>query len=360
MLENTTKKGRSFLKKLTYSIITLSLSLFLFIGIGELFCRWILDVQPAKEITPHAPFNTAQKDALLGWKMTPNYSFSGQLRDQNQQKYKVDLQYDERGFKAFGDVNSTLPKVFFVGDSYTSSVEVSNENTFYNIVKDSLDIEVFAYGHSGYSTLQELMILEKYLPEIQPDLIIWQSCSNDFIDNLAELEMVSGYQVGERRPYLNDAQKIEYKRPITTFHWLAEYSSFFHFIEQRWKVIRYEYLEGNHKIAEHFILNQGRDYPLYASAINRTDKILKKAKSIIPKETKVIGFFASVFEPQSSDFKDLFEQNGWQFTMKPAILVNKRNYHKETVYASDGYHWNNRGQELIAAELVKVIKKVIE
>ena len=140
--------------------------------------------------------------------MTPDYSFSGNMTDQGGQRYSVDLHYNENGFKAFGDTASLLPQVFFIGDSYTACIEVSNEKSFFNMVGDSLGVAIFAYGHAGFGTLQEYMVFDKWVDIIKPDLVVWEVCSNDFIDNHAPLEMVCGYKVGERRPYLLYSHKI--------------------------------------------------------------------------------------------------------------------------------------------------------
>jgi alkylation response protein AidB-like acyl-CoA dehydrogenase len=46
----------------------------------------------------------------------------------------------------------------------------------------SLAVQV--YGGHGYGTLQEYLVIDKYIDEIKPDLILLQVCSNDFTNNL--------------------------------------------------------------------------------------------------------------------------------------------------------------------------------
>jgi hypothetical protein len=58
---------------------------------------------------------------------------------------------------------------------------VSDGDTYYAIIKRKLDAEVFAYGAGGFGTLQEYMILDRYVDMIHPSLILWQFCLNDFI-----------------------------------------------------------------------------------------------------------------------------------------------------------------------------------
>jgi hypothetical protein len=324
--------------------------------IGELATR-ALGIQPYNKQVPPPPYNTAQKDDILGWKMTPNYTFSGEVKDTKNNPYPVNITYDENGFKTFGNPKSEKKKVFFIGDSYTACIEVSNDKSFFNLIKDSLDVEVFAYGHAGYSTLQEFMILDKYLRIINPDLVIWQTCSNDWIDNYAPLEMESGYKVGERRPYLDEDGIIFYERPVTNFKKLAGYSSFLHFLYTKWQNISYNYLEKDKKVAEYWIANEQQNYEPYAQSIKLANLVFEKVKKILPKETKLVGFSADTFEPQAKDFKILFNNHGFDYTMLPAQLIDKAKYQKEVVHSSDKYHWNERGHELIANGLIEFIQE---
>lgn len=336
--------------------IFLMLNLLIMLVIGEITCRVFLGIEPFEKQVPHAPYDTAQKDEILGWKMTPNYTFSGIVKNSENEPYPVELKYDENGFKEYGNPNSNKKKVFFIGDSYTACIEVSNEKSFYNLIKDSLDIEVFAYGHAGFSTLQQFMVFEKYLPIIQPDLVVWQTCSNDFIDNYAPLEFESAYKVGERRPYIMANGNIEYYRPVTMMKTLAEYSSFMRFLDEKWQNVSYEYLEKDKKVAEHWIINKNRDYEPYAQSIKLTNIIFDKIKATLPEKTKLVGFSADIFEPQAGEFKNIFNKHGFEYSMKPAALVNEAKYFGKIVHSIDLYHWNERGHELIANGLIELIE----
>ena len=66
-----------------------------------------------------------------------------------------------------------------------------------------LNVEVFAYGGSGYGTLQESLVVDHYLPIVRPDLVLLQVSYNDFINNSFELERASYYNNNFLlRPYL--------------------------------------------------------------------------------------------------------------------------------------------------------------
>ena len=198
------------------TIKTFLVQLVIFLVVGEILSRLLI---PSIHTAEHLHFNTTEKDAELGWKTIANHQFKDTINDAAEVEYTIDYQTYKNGFRSklplegltsSQAVNSkenqiesmtesqTLKysKVLFIGDSYTQAVEVGNEKTFYHLLGKKLPIRVYAYGASGFSTLQQLMILEKYIDVIKPDLVVWQFCSNDFIDNYHELEMEANYKIG--------------------------------------------------------------------------------------------------------------------------------------------------------------------
>lgn len=105
-------------------------------------------------------------DEKLGWKSTENYFFEGSKIDAGGFAYKVTQWTNSRGFKQFGDTQS-LNKIFFVGDSFTQAVEVSNGKTYYGLLAEKMpDYAFFTYGVGGCGILQEYMVIDKYIDEI--------------------------------------------------------------------------------------------------------------------------------------------------------------------------------------------------
>jgi len=140
--------------------------------VGEIATR--IYYASEKEVVPAPPYDYRQLDDKYGWFTKSNYYHKGSMKDKAGVEYDIEIKTNEHGFKTFDDVNSNKPKVFFIGDSYTHAVEVSNDKSFYNILKDSLDFSCFAYGSAGYGTLQEYMITSEYIDEINPDVLILQ------------------------------------------------------------------------------------------------------------------------------------------------------------------------------------------
>ena len=346
------------LKNITYTVFTVFIFIFVIVFIGETILRISSKEEFAKPI-PHPPYDTAQKDDLLGWKMTPNYSFSGTLKDLGGVAYNVKIRYDSNGFKAYGNPQSDRPGILFIGDSYTASVEVSNEKSFFNIIRDSLNIEAFAYGHAGYGTLQEYMIFDKWLDVINPDIVVWNVCSNDFIDNFYELEMVCGYKVGERRPYLEQNGNITYQIPVNWFDKLQEKVFFFKWIEDRLENLKTIITGEKKHVGEYFIATEKRNFKPFDDSVNITTKIVGKIKKRLPKTTKLIAFSSDLYQPQLDEFKKIFEHYGFSFYSSPALLVHEYENNKAVVRASDGYHWNELGHKLIADGLITELNPLV-
>lgn len=330
-----------------YSIIVLVIVLGIVFLVGELAMRLF-----SKKSNLQPPYDTAQADDYLGWNMTPGYSYHGEMLDMNRQPYQISLRYDENGFKAFGDTASTRPKVLFLGDSYTASIEASNEHTFYNILADSLGFEVFAYGHAGFGTLQEYMVLDKWVDRIKPNLVVWETCSNDFIDNHAPLEIACGYKVGQRRPYLAEDGSIYYA--LAKSWW--QRSLFLSWLNGRWDGVRQNLFKQEIRVGEFYIATQKRDYPLFDESVKTTERIVAMIRKRLPEKTKLIAFSADIYEPQMGEMKRIFEANGASFHEEPARLLEQTMLEQKLpLKAVDNCHWSEQGQAVIAQGLKEVL-----
>jgi hypothetical protein len=112
-------------------------------------------------------------DNATGWAVKPNYNFNRKICSyKNQQTYPVKITTNEYGFRKWGSLNSKNKKIFILGDSFTHSMYVSDDKTWYSILGQKTGYEIFTYGCSGYGTLQECLILERYYDLIKPDMVI--------------------------------------------------------------------------------------------------------------------------------------------------------------------------------------------
>lgn len=354
------KPPLTFGRQLLYSITILMLLLLVVTIVGEVLVRVSHFKTEYKKSPLNPPYDTAEKDDYLGWKMKPGYTYMGEMRDANNQPYQISIQYDQNGFKVFGDTASTKPKVLFLGDSFTASIEASNDKTFYNILADSLGFEAFAYGHAGYSTLQEYMILDKWVDKIKPDLVVWETCSNDFIDNYAQLEIACGYKVGLRRPYLDRDGSIFYRRPLSFWQRLQEPIWFFRWLNDRWDGVKKNATKQEIRVGEYYIATENRKYKPYDEAVRRTERIVAMIRKRLPKNTKLVAFSADTYEPQMGEMKRIFEANGAEFYEDPAQLLEKTMFEQKLpLKAVDNCHWSEPGQAVIAKGLLPHLKKVM-
>lgn len=346
-------------RKLIFLGIFVFILLLIVVALGEVVVRLTVG-SSYKKPDPLPPYNTAQKDERLGWKMTPNYTYAGKMLDQFKAAYEISIHFDENGFKAFGDTASAKAKVLFLGDSYTASIEASNSKTFYRLLADSLGFEVFAYGHAGFSTLQEYLVLDAWVDRIKPDVVVWETCSNDFIDNYAPLEIVCGYKVGERRPFLANDGNIVYEVPLSFWQQLQKKLLFFRWLEERWQNFVLQVFKKEKRVGEYFIANDQRNFPPFDEAVKTTERIVSLVKNRLPAGTVLIGFSADTYEPQRGEFKRIFEANGFAYHTEPAERLEKIGQaQKIAVKAVDEYHWNETGQAIIAAGLMPILKPLV-
>lgn len=345
MNQDKSKKNFTRKQKFGFTIIVVCFILFSLSGICELVLRFTAQQQEYSDKTTIS--------SKFGWYPKSNYKSNYSIKNYGENATSYDVAYttNENGFREWGKTKSELPKVLFLGDSYTQSVEVSNDSLFYNLIADSLRIEVFAFGQAGYGTLQEYLVLETFIEEINPDLIVLQTCSNDFIDNEPLMEYTSNYKVGLRRPYLNTQNKIIYQMPLPVWENIISKSKFLDLIRRK--------LENTFSVQEstqYLVTELGSEFPPYATSLEVTNLIAKKI-SAITNNTPVIAFSADHFEPYLGDMEKIFKQNKIPFDWKLTHEIERIQRNGRNLKSSDGYHWNNNGHKVVSELLLPIIKK---
>ncbi|MBK6933237.1 MAG: SGNH/GDSL hydrolase family protein [Saprospirales bacterium] len=346
-------------RQMLFSLITLLLGLLLTSLLGELFFR----VFPAGVSDPPAPapYNYRTPDDAYGWLVQEGYRHEGTLRDRCDSTYALDVSFGANGFRKWGNPAAVAgrKKVLFLGDSYTACAQTSDDRLYYKLLGDSLPIEVFAYGAAGYSNAQQYLVLEKYLQAVQPDLVVWQLCSNDFIDNYWELEKVAGYHVRMRRPYILEDGSITHKLAAEYPRNVKPWSHFLYYILKRIAEARGTFDKPPAEPAEKFIAEQNMAYEPFARSVRMTDAIFKKMKALVLPQTRLLVFNADGYQPQYDQFARLCQENGLAFAGSLPDYVQAFEARGECIRTDDGYHWNNRGNELVAAFLKPFIERMI-
>ena len=157
-------------------------------------------------------WNLYTGDDLLGWAPTPDMSYTWQPRTLADESYTVQYRTDERGMRP-PVVDTARPNLVVVGDSFTQAAQVNTGEAYYHVIGDLLGYDVFAFGAGGYGSLQQYLALRELVAAHDPDVVLWQVCSNDFVNNSYELERRSRINnVRRRRPYWEDG-RVRYRRP---------------------------------------------------------------------------------------------------------------------------------------------------
>ena len=152
--------------------------------------------------------------ADLGWNTRPDKA-QIIIEDTPGRKRRFYHQHFRYGFKRWPDKNTANRRTIIIGDSMTEMIHVANGEEWYAYLESAFDdIDFYVFGSGGYGSLQEFMILDRYVDEISPDVVVWQFCHNDYANNFYGLDLET-YPISNHayRPYLENG-KIVYRLPL--------------------------------------------------------------------------------------------------------------------------------------------------
>lgn len=128
-----------------------------------------------------------QLDDRLGWRLAP--SLDRTLADEHGRQLRFVT--DDAGFRVAAERAAMAPdadaaRVLFVGDSFTMGAQVRHEELFVTLLDAALGADVVCTngGVGGWSTVQQLLALERWLPDVAPRLVVLVAYENDLVDNL--------------------------------------------------------------------------------------------------------------------------------------------------------------------------------
>ena len=105
---------------------------------------------------------------------------------------------DGHGFR--NAVDLTHADIALVGDSYIEGAYVSDEETAAVRLQERLGQPVANLGVSGYGSLQELKVLEKYGIPLGPKLVAWFFFEGNDLDDDQDFENAMAYEQGAPAP----------------------------------------------------------------------------------------------------------------------------------------------------------------
>jgi hypothetical protein len=259
-----------------------------------------------------------------------------------------------KGKEIMGDPQSNKIKIFFVGDSF-SVPYLDKKDMYYDVVSKNIDIELFVYGGPGYGTLQEYLVIDKYIDKIEPDLVVLQTCSNDFINNCWNLERKSFINNNHRvRPYYEKG-RIKYRFPRGPFFrgYIIPYSRLAYFISYRFDRILVKLNnKGYLKTIEKYIKAEGEDFREFKQSVDITSELMgmiKKRCGGIP----LIAFPVFDNKPYFRQFKNIFHHYNINFLEeipKLAWAAEGKNWKR------NNEHWTKKGHTVCGEYLTDYIK----
>jgi acetyltransferase AlgX (SGNH hydrolase-like protein) len=105
---------------------------------------------------------------------------------------------DGRGFRNAAEL--TRADIALVGDSYVEGAYVSDEETAAVRLQELLGRPVANLGVSGYGSLQELKVLEKYAVPLGPTMVAWFFFEGNDLDDDQDFENAMAYEQGVPAP----------------------------------------------------------------------------------------------------------------------------------------------------------------
>ncbi len=343
------KKTKSVLFKLTIAIASTLLTLLILEGVVRLYFTINPAYRPrlAEEVIPAG---TMRPEKTLGWETVPNQTYQIETTDACDNPYIIEYTASRDGFRFYPETTKgNKPRILIIGDSFTMAAEVSNDDTYYAHIAKTLDADTYVIGTGGFGTLQEYMLLDRYLDDIHPDLVLWQFCTNDFINNSFELELRAPQNNnGIRRPYLKPDGKIVYAIPrnfpaLRSF--ANNYSKLLYLILLR--LDRANTAEGDIEVE---IEVTGKTHPLLLESRDTTATVFHKIQDRLA-GTPLYVFCVDDKEPYFTVACEMFERQEIPFISGIADSVKAVEVTGTCVRAADGFHWNPTGHAIVGEAL---------
>ena len=353
---------RTMIKKATMvaasSGVTLAFAA-LVLGVGEIAIRSVhllRDGIPFFESVTGGRVGPITLDPELGWRATEYYEEALVEKTQKGVPYSVRRSQKQYGFRQFGDPSSTKIKMLVIGDSFTHATAVSDDRTYHAWLSKLLNAEVFAYGAGGYGTLQEYLILDRYVDLIKPNIVLWQFCINDFINNDNELELLSRVNNnGWQRPYWLNGTVVHLspkKSGKELREWINRHSRFLYFIVTR--IDKFRAITSDYTV-ETDIEAQGFAHTGFVRSVQVTDELMGRVRARVGR-IPIIAFSCASVAPYSKALVQIASHHGIEYWDDVADVVLKAGQQGEDVLSADE-HWNEYGHKLIALQLARHLKE---
>lgn len=323
-------------------------------------------------------------DDFLGWKFCNNKTGRVFMNEVN---HLVSI--NSEGLRDFEKLNENKSNILFLGDSFTSNLEVKYPNKVFTEILEQKylrDYNIINMGVNGYGTTQEYLILKekglKYNPKI---VVLVFYPRNDFYDNLG----VNDWIVGYKRPvfvYENNSLKLT----KTSIKLNKNNSSFYNQVKRAVKqikiiellyskfirvLINLEIKSEDSKfefasVPPEIKLSDVKDHKINEAYFLTCELLSRMNNELKEKEIKFYLVFApTLFQVRNEYFEKLKElglqdkdrflpnkkikecakENGFEFIDPSNQFIIEENKHDHPyLYFSEGIHWTEKGNFLLA------------
>lgn len=296
-------------------------------------------------------------DEELGWILKSNLNLNIKQKDFMGHEYDVEFLTNQNSSRFYGDIKNANLKILVLGDSFTNMPYASNDKMWFSIFADKIEnqtkknIYIETLGAGGYGNFQQLLLLERYYKDIDPDLIIIQMCNNDFVDNTIEWQ-IKNYNRNQytRRPHLKENKKYYYEGVLSMFY----NSVFFENIRILNRIDLFITVFQN-KL--NYIINKKSstdvDMEIKKNSVIITNKIFEKVTYIL-KDKKVFIFNCS--DDANYPFNH-WEKIALKNKMIPINVFESFKY-SDDIFYKDGRHFNEIGNKQVGEILAEKISKI--
>lgn len=355
---SSSSKKLSTRKKIAFAIFALSFALLATAVSLEIAFRVYKYNHPGRFYSTHI------SDPALGW-----YPRSGRhsavrttLKSKNDEPWTEGVEdfyfVDERGFRRWNEGDASGPVVLVVGDSFTEAEYAGSGGTYFDRFSREIPCRSYVFGCSGYGTLQETLLLERYINTIRPDIVILQMCDNDLFNNDPDLIQANmNWDPGQAVPILQEDGSVRMQG--------IRYTGFAKTLVSRSLLVPYLIRRfGLVPFASSF---EYRGTPAYEQAVKRTGRILERFRASCGKETKVLAYAECTgADPDAEEaiFRRLCEASGivYMDRVSGALRDEELKAGNPQMGRCDGPrgHYNLFGHLVIGKAIVPHLRKAIE
>jgi hypothetical protein len=296
-------------------------------------------------------------DRRLGWRPTEGYVSDDPGRREDGSTYPRHVTQRRHGFRRYGTGHG--PRTFVIGDSFTEALEVSDDRTYYARLEREIPLNVYAIGSLDYGTLQEAMLLDEYFDEIKPDLVIWQFCYNDFMNN--SFELAGAWKADNcdtaQRPYLiGDDVQLRLLGPAGRLRaWAQRTLRLYDFVADR---LARATCETTDRLMNE-ILSQGAEHPGFRRSVEITDRLLGRVAARVGRTPVILFEACTTAAPFRPAIESLAKRHGMEFVPELPGAIDLAEQRGQKLLASDHVHWDEEAQAIVAQALAPHVRRAL-